>query len=60
MGSSLIILVIYNEIYIEKYLDIDYYLKWHALTGIIAGMGNNGHNFLFVNDFNIASTTSST
>ena len=37
--------------YIEKYLDIDYYLKWHALTGIIAGMGNNGHNFLFVNDF---------
>ena len=37
--------------YIEKYLDIDYYLKWHALTNLIAGTGNHGHNFIFVNDF---------
>jgi parallel beta-helix repeat protein len=37
--------------YIEKYLDIDYYLKWHALTNVIAGTGNHGHNFIFVNDF---------
>ena len=37
--------------YIEKYLDIDSYLKWYALTNLMGGTGYSDHNIFFMNDF---------
>ena len=37
--------------YIEKYLDMDAYLKWYALTLWMSGHNNTDHNLVFINDF---------
>jgi hypothetical protein len=37
--------------YIEKYLDMDDYLKWYALTNWMGGHHNTDHNLVFINDF---------